>query len=166
MRPMRLVLLSALLLIFAGSCTSLGEGQPSPGAPATAAAASDPLADFTGVWRGKQTSYMSAAIRNITFNMRREGNQIKGDFICKPGNANCRNNAIRGWVRGQTNARGFRVEMEDSSWCTYYMNDFYPPKANGDYLCYMNGAIADQGGFKLIGPPTPAAAEPFQAPPA
>jgi hypothetical protein len=163
---MRLVIISALLLVFAGSCTSLGGAQPAPGASAAAAASSEPLADFTGVWKGRQTSYMNAAMRYITFSMRREGNQIKGDFTCKPGNAICRDNAIRGWVRGQTSARGLRVEMEDSSWCTYYMNDFYPPKANGDYLCYMNGAIADQGGFKLAGPPTPAAAQPSQAPPA
>ena len=163
---MRPIVFSVLLLAFAASCTSLGGAQPAAGAPASAAAASDPLADFTGLWRGKQTSYLNAASRFITFNTRREGNQIKGDFTCKPGNAICRDNAIRGWVRGQTDARGLRVEMEDSSWCTYYMNDFYPPKANGDYLCYMNGAIADQGGFKLVGPPAPAAAEPSQAPPA
>ena len=45
--------------------------------------------------------------------------------------------------------------MEDTSWCTYFMDDFYPPKADGEYTCYMNGGIADQGTFKLKGPPMP-----------
>jgi len=44
------------------------------------------------------------------------------------------------------------------------MDDFYPPKADGEYTCYMNGGIADQGTFKLKGPPTDSGEE--GAPPA
>ncbi|HVA41502.1 MAG TPA: hypothetical protein VNF49_12605 [Candidatus Binataceae bacterium] len=130
----------------------------STGSTASAAApdSPDPLMDFNGIWRGRSVSTMNAASAKITFSVKREGNQIKGDYRCAPGNAICRNNVQRGWVTGQVSARGFRVEMEDSSWCVYFMDEFYPPKARGEYTCYMNGGIADQGTFRLKGPPVPA----------
>ena len=114
----------------------------------------DPLMDFTGIWKGRSVSSMNAASAKITFSVKRVGNQLKGDYRCAAGNAICRNNLQRGWVTGQVNARGFRVAMEDTSWCMYFMDDFYPPKADGEYTCYMSGGIADQGTFKLKGPPT------------
>ena len=157
---MRRIVTLALLLALAGwSCASGGGGGSSGSAGSTAPAAapdSDPLMDFTGIWRGRSVSTMNAASAKITFNVKREGNQIKGDYRCAPGNAICRNNAERGWVSGQVSARGFRVSMEDSSWCVYYMDEFYAPKARGEYTCYMSGMIADQGTFRLEGPPVPA----------
>ena len=146
----RILTLVVFLTLAAWSCSSGGGAQPSQtGAPA----APDPLIDFTGVWRGTSVSSMNAARAKITFDLKREGNQFKGSYRCKPGNAVCRNNVDRGWVTGQVNARGFRVAMEDSSWCMYFMDEFYPPKADGEYTCYMNGGIADQGTFELTGPP-------------
>jgi hypothetical protein len=156
---MRRIITLALLLGLAGwSCSSGGGGNPgfagSTGSAATPDSP-DPLLDFTGIWRGRSISSMNAASAKITFAVKRQGNRIKGDYRCAPGNAICRNNVQRGWVTGQVSARGFRVEMEDTSWCMYFMDDFYPPKADGEYTCYMNGGIADQGTFKLKGPPAP-----------
>jgi hypothetical protein len=158
---MRRVIIFGLLLAFVGwSCATGGGGQSgSAGSNASVASggtpdAPDPLIDFNGIWKGTQVSSMNAAHVKITFKLKREGNQFKGDYLCTPGNATCRNNTPHGWVTGQVNARGFRVAMEDTSWCTYFMDDFYPPKADGEYTCYMNGGIADQGTFKLVGPPT------------
>ena len=164
---MRRIVTVAMLLAFGGwSCSSGGGGGQSNSAAGSPAAVSgsaspigsgaspDPLADFTGIWKGKSVSSMNAAQVNITFKLKREGNKIKGDYLCRPGNAICRNNTPHGWVTAQVNARGFRVAMEDTSWCMYFMDDFYPPKADGEYTCYMNGGIADQGTFKLKGPPT------------
>ncbi len=154
----RIIVVGLILAAGCWSCASGGGAQSAAGnaSGASAAPASpDPLADFTGVWKGKQVSTMMAARWNVTFKLKRQGNEFKGDYLCAPGNATCRNNTPHGWVRGQIADRGFRVSMEDTSWCTYYMDDFYPPKADGEYTCYMNGGIADQGTFKLIGPPTP-----------
>lgn len=173
----RFVIVAMLLALGGWSCSSGGGGQsnsaansPAAGAgdasPVGSAASPDPLADFTGIWKGTSVSTVNAAMVNITFKLKREGNQLKGDYLCRPGNAVCRNNTPRGWVTGQVNARGFRVAMEDTSWCMYFMDDFYPPKADGEYTCYMNGGIADQGTFKLKGPPTGSDEEGAPPPPA
>jgi hypothetical protein len=172
----RFVTVAMLLALGVWSCSSGSGGQsnsvanpPAAGAseasPVGSAASPDPLADFTGIWKGTSVSTMNAAMVKITFKLKREGNQLKGDYICMPGNAICRNNTPHGWVTGQVSARGFRVAMEDTSWCMYFMDDFYPPKADGEYTCYMNGGIADQGTFKLKGPPTDSGDE-GAAPPA
>jgi hypothetical protein len=154
---MRRIVTMALLLALAGwSCSSSGggpSGLAGSGGSSAVPDSPDPLLDFNGIWRGKSISTMNAASAKIIFKVRREGNQLKGEYFCAPGNAICRNNIHRGWLTGQINARGFRVSMEDTSWCMYFMDDFYPPKADGEYTCYMNGGIADQGNFKLIGPP-------------
>jgi hypothetical protein len=44
----------------------------------------------------------------------------------------CTNNIQRGWVHGHATARVFTVAMEDTSWCLFFMNEFYPPAARGD----------------------------------
>ena len=160
----RIIILGLLLALGGWSCASSGGSGQSGSAGSAGSVGStgsggtpdspDPLMDFTGVWKGTQVSSMNAARAKITFNIKREGNQFKGKYLCAAGNAVCRNNAPNGWVTGQVNARGFRVAMEDTSWCMYFMDDFYPPKADGEYTCYMNGGIADQGTFKLVGPPT------------
>jgi hypothetical protein len=147
----RIIILTLLLALALWSCSSGGGGaQP---APAAAPDAPDPLLEFTGIWKGTSVSSMNAAKVRITFDIKREGNKFKGEYRCAPGNAICRNNVQRGWVTGQVSARGFRVAMEDTSWCMYFMDDFYPPKADGEYTCYLNGGIADQGTFELKGPP-------------
>jgi hypothetical protein len=158
----RIITLGLLLALCGWSCSSGGNASSgSAGSNArvgTAAApdSPDPLVDFNGVWKGTSVSTMNAAKVKITFDLTREGNQFKGKYLCAPLNATCRNNTPHGWVTGQVSARGFRVAMEDTSWCMYFMDEFYPPKADGEYTCYMNGGIADQGTFKLMGPPAPA----------
>jgi len=162
---MRSTMTLALVLALAGaSCSSGGGGQSNAVNSANSAGSvgsagtpvsPDPLVDFNGIWKGTAVSSMNAAMVKITFDIKREGNQFKGKYLCAPLNAVCRNNAPHGWVNGKIAARGFQVSMEDTSWCTYFMDDFYPPKANGEYTCYMNGGIADQGTFKLKGPPGP-----------
>jgi hypothetical protein len=94
-----------------GSCSAGGTHQtppPNPDAP-------NLLMDFTGVWKGTSTSSMNAAKVKISFDMERDGNKLKGSYRCAPLNAICRNNIQRGWVNGQTGARGYTVSMEDTS---------------------------------------------------
>jgi hypothetical protein len=88
----------------------------------------------------------------IRFEIQQNGNKFKGDYRCAPGNAVCTNNIQRGWVHGQIAARGFTVSMEDTSWCLFFMNEFYPPSAGGDYTCYEGGMVMDRGVFQLRGP--------------
>jgi hypothetical protein len=141
-------LLVAMLAVWSCSSTGRVRRTPSP-----APDASDPLMEFTGIWRGTSTSSMNAAKVRITFDMQREGAKLKGTYRCAPGNAICRNNIQRGWVKGQTAARGFTVSMEDTSWCTFFMDEFYPPVGDGEYTCYMNASLVDQGTFEIKGPP-------------
>jgi hypothetical protein len=59
------------------------------------------------------------------------------------------NNIQRGWVHGHITARGFTGAMEDSSWCLFFMNEFYPPSARGEHTCYEGGMVMDRGLFQL-----------------
>jgi hypothetical protein len=136
--------------LIVGSCSAGGTHQtppPNPDAP-------NLLMDFTGVWKGTSTSSMNAAKVKISFDMERDGNKLKGSYRCAPLNAICRNNIQRGWVNGQTGARGFTVSMEDTSWCTFVLDEFYPPAGEGAYTCYTDGDIADLGTFEIKGPST------------
>ena len=136
--------------LIVGSCSAGGTHQtppPNPDAP-------NLLMDFTGVWKGTSTSSMNAAQVKISFDMERDGNKLKGSYRCAPLNAICRNNIQRGWVNGQTGARGFTVSMEDTSWCTFVLDEFYPPAGEGAYTCYTDGNIADLGTFEIKGPST------------
>jgi hypothetical protein len=132
--------------------------------PAAAPDAPDPLIDFTGIWKGTSTSTMNAAKVKITFDVKREGNKLTGIYRCAPLNAVCRNNVQRGWLRGTINARGFTVSMEDTSWCTFSLDEFYPPVGDGEYTCYMGGMLADQGTFEIKGPPSVPEAAPREKP--
>jgi len=133
--------------LIVGSCSTGGTHQtrlPNPDAPS-------PLMDFTGVWKGTSTSSMNAAKVRISFDIERDGNRLKGSYRCAPLNAMCRNNIQRGWVNGQIGARGFTVSMEDTSWCTFMLEEFYPPAGDGAYTCYTKGGIADLGIFEIKG---------------
>jgi hypothetical protein len=138
----------AALLV--GSCSAGGTHQTPPPNPD----ASNLLMGFTGVWKGTSTSSMNAAKVKISFDMKRDGNELKGSYRCAPLNATCRDNIQRGWVNGQTSARGFTVAMEDTSWCTFMLDEFYPPAGDGAYTCYTDGGIADLGIFEIKGPST------------
>ena len=151
---MRLAITLAFFLaaLTVGSCSAGGTRQTPPPYPDAA----DMLKGFTGAWKGTSTSSMNAAKVNISFDVKREGNKLEGSYRCAPLNATCRNNIQRGWVNGQTSARGFMVSMGDTSWCTFMLDEFYPPAADGAYTCYTNGGIADLGVFEIKGPSTQA----------
>lgn len=145
-------MLSALLIVVAlavGSCASGASGASSAerAAPSTAASL-DPLMEFTGLWTGTSTSNSNAKVR-ITLDMQREGNHLKGRYICQPLNAACRNNNQHGWVRAKTDARGFTVSMEDTSWCAFRLQQFNVQMGDGEYTCYMGGNMVDQGVFHI-----------------
>jgi hypothetical protein len=135
-----------LLALSASSCSTRGSDPPRT--PDRAQGASYPLLNFNGIWVGTSTSDGGDKAK-IAFDIKREGNKFKGDYRCAPGNAVCRNNVERGWVHGQISARGFGVSEEDTSWCVFFMSKFYPPAAEGQYTCYMNGGISDLGVFEL-----------------
>ena len=144
----RITVLGLLLVTPVISSCSTGIG----GTPAAATAdAHDPLIDFTGLWKGTSTSDMNAAKVQITFDIKRDGDRLKGTYRCAPLNAVCRDNLDRGRMHGTIRARGFTVAMEDTGWCTFMLDKFDPPVGDGEYTCYMNGMIADEGTFDLRG---------------
>jgi len=112
----------------------------------------DPLREFAGTWRGTSFSTYEMATVKISFRIQQSGKRFTGDYRCAPGNVICTNNIQRGWVHGQIAARGFTVAMEDTSWCLFFMNEFYPPAARGEYTCYEGGMVMDRGTFQLKGP--------------
>ena len=130
------------------SCSSTS-GQNS--SRSTLAERPDPLREFAGTWRGTSFSTYALAKVKIGFEIKQNGNNFKGDYRCWPGNIICTNNIQRGWVHGQITARGFTVAMEDTSWCLFFMNEFYPPSARGEYTCYEGGMVMDRGLFQLKG---------------
>jgi hypothetical protein len=143
--------LTLVLLSFATawcSCSS-SSGQNLP--QSALAERPDPLREFAGTWRGTSFSTYAMATVKIRFEIKQNGNNFKGDYRCRPGNIVCTNNIQRGWVHGHINARGFTVAMEDSSWCLFFMNEFYPPAARGEYTCYEGGMVMDRGLFQLKG---------------
>jgi hypothetical protein len=95
---------------------------------------------------------MNAAKVRISFDIKREGNQLKGTYRCAPLNAVCRDNLDRGQLSGTIRAPGFTVAMENTGWCTFMLDKLHPPVGNGEYTCYMNGMLADEGTFDLRGP--------------
>jgi hypothetical protein len=143
-----------VLLLVLAICSCSAHGPGAPPAPDRAPQTAEPLLSFSGIWIGTSTSSADGAKVKIAFDIKREGNKFTGGYRCAPDNAVCRNNVQRGWVHGQTSARGFGVSEEDTSWCLFFMRRLRPAAAEGEYTCYMNGGIADQGTFKLKGPPT------------
>jgi hypothetical protein len=144
----------ALLLMLAACWSSRcgAQGSDTPPVPRRTPEASAPLLTFSGIWIGTSTSSADGAKVKIAFNIKRVDDKFKGDYRCAPGNAVCRNNVQRGWVHGQTAARGFTVSEEDTSWCLFFVSRFRPLAAEGEYTCYMNGGIADLGVFELKQP--------------
>jgi hypothetical protein len=141
------------------SCSTGGQSSPS-----AVADAPDPLVDFTGLWKGTSTSDMNAAKVRISFDIKREGNQLKGTYRCSPLNAVCRDNLDRGSLRGTIRARGFTVSMENTGWCTFMLDEFHPPAGDGEYSCYMNGMLADEGTFEIKGSSAMSEAAPGDTP--
>jgi hypothetical protein len=131
--------------------------------PATAAEAPDPLVDFTGLWEGTSTSDMNAAKVRISFDIKREGNQLKGTYRCAPLNGVCRDNVDRGWLSGTIRARGLTVSM-DTGWCTFMLDELHPPVGDGEYVCYTNGMLADEGSFEIRGSSSMSEAAPGDTP--
>jgi hypothetical protein len=144
---MRFVL-SVMLLIFVTSCCSCS-GNSSQYPPGALTERPDPLREFAGTWRGTSFSTHEMATVKISFEIIQNGSKFKGDYRCAPGNIICTNNIQRGWVHGHTTERAFSVAMEDTSWCLFFMNDFYPPAARGEYTCYEGGMVSDRGLFQL-----------------
>lgn len=115
------------------------------------------IESFTGVWKGTQTSLQTARIWNVVFKVNQENGKLRGTYRCTGGNATCRNNVQNGRAEGNTQDAGFRVVLEDSSWCAY-TGDFYPEDGQGEYSCYDQGALVDQGTW-LIKKVSPEASE-------
>jgi hypothetical protein len=122
-----------------------------PDTPNATAQAPDPLIDFTGIWKGTSTSDVNAAKVQITFDITRDGDRLKGTYRCAPLNAVCRDNLDRGQLSGTIRARGFTVAMQNTGWCTFMLDKLDPPVGEGGYTCYMNGMLADEGTFDLRG---------------
>jgi hypothetical protein len=106
------------------------------------------IESFEGAWKGTQTSSSSGRIWNVVFRMSQENGKLQGSYLCTGGNATCRNNIQNGKVEGNPESAGFRVVLEDSSWCAF-SGDFYPEDGQGDYSCYNQGALVDQGIWRL-----------------
>jgi hypothetical protein len=121
------------------------------GTHAATADSPDPLVDFTGLWKGTSTSDVNAAKVQITFDIKRDGDELKGTYRCAPLNAICRDNLDRGRLSGTIRARGFTVAMENTGWCTFMLDKLDPPIGDGEYTCYMNGMLADEGTFDIRG---------------
>ena len=107
-----------------------------------------PLADFNGSFWGDSISDDGRRVK-IAFNVERDGDKFTGTYRCSAGNANCRNQMNRGWVRGTIEGRSFRVSLPDTSWCLYTLGNFNSEVGDGDYSCYVNATLIERGTFKI-----------------
>ena len=134
------ILAGCLAILAASSSSSI----PQP----TNSVTSNPLADFNGQFWGDSISNNGSRVR-IVFDVHRNDHEFTGIYHCSAGNANCRNQMTRGWVRGSTEGRSFRVSLPDSSWCLYRLGTFYMGRAKGEYSCYLDASLLETGTFAV-----------------
>jgi len=137
-----LVFLGVASTVLLAGCASVSRTQ------AHDPVGAQPLDDFKGVFAGETISGDNRRVK-IGFDVQQKGDQISGTYQCAPGNATCRNQMTRGWVRGNVDARGIRVSLQDGSWCLYSLEAFYGDDGEGDYACYQGGMLVENGVFSL-----------------
>lgn len=172
MKPLRLFnrarasrLLACSVIVCAISC-STEEMKPSAGSgPVETAAPSNGVeGDLSGLWVGTTTTGgllgMPGKIRSIKLDLRQAGDKITGSYLCysgKTSNSFCRNSDENGSITGR--ARGSQVTLSifllpDASNCRYMGILDY--NGNGQYTCYLQGRIVEQGTWQASRPSPPA----------
>jgi hypothetical protein len=153
-------------LLFAASCSTEQKNQPLTSAPPGAAAQNpDGTGNLSGLWVGKTSTGgligMPGLTRSIKLDLQQTGEKITGTYHCYSGKASnsfCRNFDEKGSIQGE--AHGTRVNLNiqvlpDASNCIY--TGILDYNGNGNYICYWQGSIVEQGTWQLTPayPPTP-----------
>jgi hypothetical protein len=106
--------------------------------------------NLSGLWTGTTSTGgligMAGMTRSIKLVLRQVGNRVTGVYRCSPGNTVCRNSNEKGTIEGT--ADGNRVNLNimllpDASNCRFTGTLDY--NGNGQYTCYLQGQIVEQG---------------------
>ena len=128
------------------------------GSTETAAPSNAIEGDLSGLWVGATSTggLMGTAglTRSFKFNLHQEGDKLTGSYVCynsKTSNAICRN--PKGTIEGT--AHGTRIALNilmlpDASNCKYSGTLDY--NGNGQYACYSQGQIVEQGTWQASRP--------------
>jgi hypothetical protein len=154
------------LLLCAAGCSTEQMTMPVASAPTGATVQNpDNRGSLSGLWVGTTTTGgllgMPGLIRSIKLDLQQTGDKITGTYHCcsgKKANSFCRNFDEKGSIQGT--AHGTTVNLNimvlpDASNCIY--SGILDYNGNGQYVCYWQGNIVEQGNWQLTMAYPPAA---------
>ena len=146
------------VMVFAIGCSTQETNLPIRSGSTETAAPGNAIGDLSGLWVGTTSTGgltgTAGLTRSFKFNLHQEGDKLTGSCVCyngKTSNAICRN--PKGTIEGT--ARGTRVALNilmlpDASNCKYSGTLDY--NGNGQYACYSQGRIVEQGTWQASRP--------------
>jgi hypothetical protein len=154
-RADRLLTCLCLIALFAIGCSTQETTAPMSSAPTPAASHGNVAEEnLSGLWNGTTSTGglvgMAGMTRSIKLVLRQEGDKITGAYRCSSGNALCRNGDEKGSIEGTANGDHVNLNMTllpDASNCRFTGTLGY--NGNGQYTCYLQGQIVEQGTWQL-----------------
>lgn len=154
-RADRLLTCLCLIAVCAIGCSTQETKEPVSSASTPAAPPSSATEEnLSGLWTGTTSTGglvgMAGMTRSIKLVLRQEGGKVTGAYRCSAGNALCRNGDDKGSIEGT--AKGNQVNLNimllpDASNCRFTGTLDY--NGNGQYTCYLQGHIVEQGTWQL-----------------
>jgi hypothetical protein len=95
---------------------------------------------------------MAGQTRSIKLVVRQAGDKVTGVYRCASGNALCRNGDEKGSIEGTANSNQVNLNimlLPDASNCRFTGTLDY--NGNGQYTCYLQGQIVEQGTWQVAG---------------
>jgi hypothetical protein len=146
-------------MVFAIGCSTQETNRPiRSGSTETAAPSKAVDGDLSGLWVGTTSTGglmgMAGLTRSFKFNLHQEADKLTGSYVCyngKTSNAICHNpkGTIEGTARGTHIALNILM-LPDASNCKYTGTLDY--NGNGQYACYSQGQIVEQGTWQASRP--------------
>lgn len=153
-------------LLCAASCSNEQTNLPVTSAPAgTAVQNPDVGRNLSGLWVGRTSTGglvgTAGLTRSIKLDLQQTGDKITGTYHCYSGKASnsfCRNFDEKGSIQGVAHGNNVNLNIQvlpDASNCIY--TGILDYNGNGQYTCYWQGNIVEQGTWQLTPayPPTP-----------
>jgi hypothetical protein len=158
-RADRLLACLGLLALCAIGCSTQETKEPlsSPSTPA-ASPGNGTDGNLSGLWTVTTSTGgligLAGQTRSIKLVLRQASTKITGMYRCSPGNALCRNLDEKGSIEGTANGNQVNLNimlLPDASNCRFMGTLDY--NGNGQYTCYLQGNIVEQGTWQVAASP-------------
>jgi hypothetical protein len=115
--------------------------------------------NLSGLWTGTTTTGgllgMPGITRSINLDLKQNNDKITGSYRCysKGANSLCRNGDETGTITGTAHGKQINLNvvlLPDQSNCRFMGIMDY--NGNGQYTCYSQGSIVEQGNWQATGP--------------